>query len=152
MYARLLDKIEAARAALGGKVYDVLGYLFEAHALRELLIDAIRYGDWQEVREHLFWKVDDAAGQQQLGLIEERVLVCDTMSAAARRLQPFHSQSFSWMRSGISAAGCFGARPGVGKLRRCPARCAIATGASVQSRYVRICFEKERIDRASIAA
>src|SRR6266851_3279347 len=45
VYRRLLEKLEEARAALGGKVYDVLGELFEGQALRDLLIDAIRYGD-----------------------------------------------------------------------------------------------------------
>ena len=44
VYRRLLEKLEEARAALGGKVYDVLGELFEGHALRDLLVDAIRYG------------------------------------------------------------------------------------------------------------
>ncbi len=43
VYRRLLDKLEEARAALGGKVYDVLGELFEGQALRDLLVDAIRY-------------------------------------------------------------------------------------------------------------
>lgn len=43
VYRRLLEKLEEARKALGGKVYDVLGELFEGHALRDLLVDAIRY-------------------------------------------------------------------------------------------------------------
>jgi len=34
VYARLLEKIEVARARLGGRVYDVLGRLFEARAAR----------------------------------------------------------------------------------------------------------------------
>jgi len=43
-YARLLEKIEIARARLGGRVYDVLGRLFEAPcSSATLLIDAIRY-------------------------------------------------------------------------------------------------------------
>ncbi len=33
VYARLLEKLEAARAALGGRVYDVLGQLFEQKPL-----------------------------------------------------------------------------------------------------------------------
>ena len=36
VYRRLLDKLEEAREALGGKVYDVLGELFEGQALRDL--------------------------------------------------------------------------------------------------------------------
>ena len=35
---------------LGGKVYDVLGELFEARPLRELFMEAIRYGEQPEIR------------------------------------------------------------------------------------------------------
>jgi SNF2 family DNA or RNA helicase len=40
VYRRLLEKLEEARKALGGKVYDVLGELFEGQALRDLLVEA----------------------------------------------------------------------------------------------------------------
>ena len=42
---RLLEKLEEERQALGGGVFDVLGKLFRDQPLRELLIEAIRYGD-----------------------------------------------------------------------------------------------------------
>ena len=46
VYRRLLDKLEQARQTFGGQVFDVLGKLeFEGRPLRELLIDAIRYGE-----------------------------------------------------------------------------------------------------------
>ena len=54
VYARLLEKLEAARETLGGKVYDVLGELFEARALRDMFMEAIRYGERPDVRERLF--------------------------------------------------------------------------------------------------
>ena len=46
VYARLLEKLERAREALGGRdsVYDVLGELFQGRALRELLMEAVLYG------------------------------------------------------------------------------------------------------------
>ncbi|MGQ9860979.1 MAG: DEAD/DEAH box helicase, partial [Thiobacillaceae bacterium] len=51
VYRRLLEKLEEARRALGGRVFDVLGKLqFEGKPLRELMIEAIRYGDQPEVR------------------------------------------------------------------------------------------------------
>jgi hypothetical protein len=53
VYRRLLEKLEEARAALGGKVYGVLGELFEGHALRDPLVDAIRYGDRPEKKAEL---------------------------------------------------------------------------------------------------
>ncbi len=50
VYRKLLDKLEEARKALGGHVFDVLGKLqFAGRSLRELLIEAIRYGDQPEV-------------------------------------------------------------------------------------------------------
>src|SRR3989475_11038791 len=51
VYLRLLEKLAEARAALGGQVYDVLGQLtFDNRPLRELLLEAIRYGDQPEVK------------------------------------------------------------------------------------------------------
>ena len=60
VYQRLLEKLETARETLGGKVYDVLGELFEARSLRELFMEAIRYGEQPEVRERLFQAIDGA--------------------------------------------------------------------------------------------
>ena len=54
VYRKLLEKLEQARKALGGQVFDVLGKLqFEGKSLRDLLIEAIRYGDQPEVRARL---------------------------------------------------------------------------------------------------
>src|SRR5690606_35290240 len=51
VYRKLLDKLEQARQSLGGQVFDVLGKLhFEGRPLRELLVEAIRYGEQPEVR------------------------------------------------------------------------------------------------------
>ena len=45
VWQRLFDKLEIEREALGGQVFDVLGEMtFENKSLRELLIEAIRYG------------------------------------------------------------------------------------------------------------
>jgi SNF2 family DNA or RNA helicase len=60
VYARLLEKLETAREALGGRVYDVLGELFEGRALRDMFMEAIRYGERADVRERLFTAIDGA--------------------------------------------------------------------------------------------
>ena len=61
VYRTLLEKLEEARKALGGQVFDVLGKLqFEGKPLRDLLIEAIRYGDQPEVRARLTQAVDNA--------------------------------------------------------------------------------------------
>ena len=51
VYLTLLKKLEEARSALGGRVFDVLGKLqFEGRPLRELLLEAVRYGEDPDVR------------------------------------------------------------------------------------------------------
>jgi superfamily II DNA or RNA helicase len=108
VYRRLLEKLEEARKALGGKVYDVLGQLFEGQALRDLLIDAIRYGDAPETKSRLFKKVDDAVDVNAIErLVAERKLTSEGMDpnavatireemerAQARRLQPHFIGAF----------------------------------------------------------
>ena len=57
VFQRLFDKIEVERKALGGRIFDVLGEVFEERSLRDLLIDAIRYGEDPSVQARLFEKV-----------------------------------------------------------------------------------------------
>jgi hypothetical protein len=171
VYARLLDKLETARAALGGRVYDVLGRLFEARALRELLMEAIRYGELPEVRAALFKAVDNAVDRQRIiDLLEERALARDTMDvarvahireemerAAARRLQPhfirsFFLEAFQHLggRAGKREAGRWEVTRVPGMLRERDRQ--IGLGAVVLDRYERICFEKDRINEPPVAS
>ena len=105
----MLEKLEQAREALGGQVFDVLGKLqFEGRSLRELLIEAIRYGESPEVRAKLTHAIDAAASRSRLeDLLQERALAHDVMDAGrvarvredmeraeARRLQPHYVESF----------------------------------------------------------
>lgn len=117
VYRRLLEKLEEARAALGGKVYDVLGELFEGHALRDLLVDAIRYGDRPDVKADLFRKVDGAVDVESIEkLVAERKLTSEGMSrssvaqireqmerAQAQKLQPHFIGAF--FREGFTMLG-----------------------------------------------
>ena len=109
VYELLLAKLEEARNALGGKVFDVMGKLhFEGRQLRELLVDAIRYGEQPDVRGRLTKAVDSAFDHDYLkDLWEEKALAHDTMDssrlhrvrenmerAEGRRLQPHYIRSF----------------------------------------------------------
>ncbi len=109
VYHRLLEKLEEARSALGGQVFDVLGQLtFDDRPLRELMIEAIRCNDTPERRARLLKVVDNAAERNHLKeLIEHRALTHDSMDvsrvreiredmerADARRLQPHFIASF----------------------------------------------------------
>src|SRR5690606_36194314 len=84
VYRRLLEKLEEARQALGGQVFDVLGKLqFEGRPLRDLLIEAIRYGDLPEVRARLNQAVEQSVDRPHLQtLIEERALAHDVMDSS----------------------------------------------------------------------
>jgi len=81
VYRKLLDKLEQARQSLGGQVFDVLGKLqFEGKLLRDLLIEAIRYGDQPEVRARLTTVVEHALDRDHLqDLLEDNALVHDAM-------------------------------------------------------------------------
>lgn len=109
VYFRLLKKLDAERNALGGQVFDVLGKAdFDNKPLRELLIEAIRYGDKPEVRNRLNEIIDKAMDRERLReLIEERALARDSMDSTkvqaireemertdARRLQPHFIAAF----------------------------------------------------------
>ncbi len=45
VYHRLLSKLEIESAALQGRVFDILGAVFEEMSLKNLLLQAIRYGN-----------------------------------------------------------------------------------------------------------
>src|SRR5260370_25748905 len=84
VYLRLLEKLEEERKALGGQVFDVLGQLrFEDRPLRELLLEAIRYGDQPEVRARLYRVVEQALDHDKLcELLEGRALAHDSMDVS----------------------------------------------------------------------
>ena len=165
VYRRLLEKMEEARRALGGQVFDVLGKIqFEGKPLRELLIEAIRYGDQPEVRARLTRAIEDGVDRPHLeNLLEERALAHDTMDvthvarvredmerAEARRLQPHYIESF-FMEAFKRLGGTARQR----EMRRyeitnVPASIRnrdrqIGMGEPVLTRYERIAFEKDLI-------
>lgn len=45
VFKKLFDKLEVEKQALGGKVFDILGEAFENQSLKDLLVEAIRYGE-----------------------------------------------------------------------------------------------------------
>jgi superfamily II DNA/RNA helicase len=165
VYRRLLEKLEQARTALGGQVFDVLGRLqFEGRPLRELLIEAVRYGDLPEVRARLTKAVENALDRKQLqDLLDERALAHDSMDvsrvhriredmerAEARRLQPHYIESFF-----LEAFQLLGGNAKQREPRRyevthvsAPVRNRdrlIGIGEPVLPRYERIAFEKSLV-------
>lgn len=165
VYRTLLEKLEQARQALGGQVFDVLGKLqFEGKPLRDLLIQAIRYGDQPEVRARLTHAIADAVDRSQLqDLIEERALAHDAMDvhrvarvredmerASARRLQPHYVESF-FLEAFKQLGGALRRRePRRYEVIHVPAPVRnrdrlIGIGEPVLPRYERIAFEKSLV-------
>lgn len=166
VYRRLLEKLEQARKSLGAKVFDVLGKLvFEGRPLRELLIDAIRYGDRPDVKAKLTTAVEQALDQREIQeLLEEHALAKDAMDvskvqkvreqmerAEARRLQPHYIESFfreAFARLGGSLRERESRRY---QIKHVPAALRqrdrlIGLREPVLSNYERVVFDKSLID------
>ncbi len=108
VFQRLFEKLEVERAALGGRVFDILGEVFEDKSLKDLLIEAIRYGADPEVRARLHRKVEGALDTLHLEAIIKRNALCEEVmderrlfavkeemeKAEARKLQPYFIRSF----------------------------------------------------------
>jgi superfamily II DNA or RNA helicase len=165
VYLRLLEKLAEEREALGGQVFDVLGELkFEDRPLRELLMEAIRYGDRPEVRAKLQTVVDNALNRNHLReLIESRALAGDSMDTArvrairedmeraeARRLQPHFVAAF-FLEAFKLLGGTIHERESKRyEINHVPLEIrnrdrAIGRGEPVLIRYERITFEKDLI-------
>jgi SNF2 family DNA or RNA helicase len=169
VYRRLLDKLEEARQALGGQVFDVLGKLqVGGRPLRELMIEAIRYGDLPEVQARLTQAVESVDRKHLESLIEERVLAHDAMDssrvariredmerAEARRLQPHYIESF-FLEAFRRLGGTIRERePRRYELTHVPSPIRhrdrqIGAADPVLARYERIAFEKPLIAPAGL--
>lgn len=81
VFQRLFLKLEEERQALGGKVFDILGKVsFDNKSLRDLLIEAVRYGNDPEVRARLNRVVDKSLDPQIFrDIIRENALTDDAM-------------------------------------------------------------------------
>ena len=86
-YRTLLEKLEEARKALGGQVFDVLGKRqFEGRSLRDLLSEAVRYGESPGVHARLTRVVANAVDWHKLeDLLEDRALARGAMDASRVR-------------------------------------------------------------------
>ncbi len=167
VYLSLLRKLEIEQKALGGKVFDVLGKAIAGKELRELLIEAIRYGDRPEVRAKLDQVVNDRLDQNRLReLLEERALAQDSIDSIkvqqirqemerieARKLQPHFIAAF-FLEAFQHLGGTIKQRePKRYEITHVPAliRChdrLIGRGQAILKRYERVCFEKTLISVA----
>ncbi len=161
VYQRLLEKLETARKALGGKVFDVLGDMFRERSLSELLMTAVREKNRGATNRSVVGEIDALMEQERLGkIVADQALTHEAMDpsllgriredmerAEAQRLQPHFVAAFF-----LEAVRLFGGKPtepekgrfNLGKVpdviferaRRLPG------GASIANVYERSTFEK----------
>lgn len=167
VFQRLFEKLEVERAALGGRVFDILGEVFEEKSLKDLLIEAIRYGADPEVRARLLKKIEGALDTDHLENIIKRNALCEEVmdekrlfavkeemeKAEARKLQPFFIRAFFNQAFAALGGELRPREPGRFEITNVPAiireRDRQITGRDrrnadpVLRRYERVCFEKQ---------
>lgn len=162
VFQRLFEKLEQEREALRGKVFDILGKItFNNRPLRELLIEAVRYGNDPDVRARLYQVVDNSLDRNSLQrLLDEYALAEDTMDVnqvrairedmermEAHKLQPHFIETF-FIEAFTNVGGRIRPRePGRYEIMSVPFAVRnrdmqIGFGEPVLTRYERICFDK----------
>ncbi|MDR1538597.1 MAG: DUF3883 domain-containing protein [Clostridiales bacterium] len=162
VFQRLFEKLEQEREALHGKVFDVLGKLtFNNKSLRELLIEAVRYNNQEDVRRRLYEVVDHSLDSETLTrLLDEHALTENTMDVhrvmairedmermEAHKLQPHFFESF-FLEAFQSVGGKIKPREkGRHEITSVPFAVRnrdmqIGFGEPVLQRYERVCFDK----------
>jgi superfamily II DNA or RNA helicase len=169
VFFRLLEKLRVESEALKGRVFDILGEVFEGQSLKELLLQAIRYGDQPEVRARLRQRVERAFDHDHLrGILDRNALAQESMNAErlfavkeemekaeARRLQPYFVRTF-FLKAFEALGGTMYPREADRfEVTHVPAtireRDRLITGrnrrelAPVLKRYERVCFTREAV-------
>jgi superfamily II DNA or RNA helicase len=161
VFGQLLVKLEEQRKAYQGKVFDVLGWAFEGQPLRDLLIEAIRYGNRPDVRAKLHEVIDKTVGEGLDKLIAERAAYADLFATAdlekwrarmdeanARRLQPYYISAFFTEAFKLLGGRMSEREAGRYEIRHVPADIRdrdrqIGLGAPVLTKYERVTFDKK---------
>ncbi len=163
VFHRLFEKLDEQRKALGDQVFDVLGEAFREQSLRDLLIEAVRYGDQPEVKARLREIVDATVAESLREVVSERAQVPEVMTAAdvqrirdemeraeVRKLQPHFIRSVFLEAFRLLGGTIREREPGRFEIAHVPAELRrrdrqIGMGAPLLRRYERITFEKHLI-------
>ncbi|MBI1349437.1 DUF3883 domain-containing protein [bacterium] len=167
VFQRLFEKLETIRQALGGRVFDILGEVFEEKSLRDLLIEAIRYGDDPQVRARQWKNVDGILDADHVRAIIARNALSEEVmdekrlfavkeemeKAEARKLQPYFIRAFFDQAFQQNGGELRPRETGRWEITHVPAiireRDRQITGRdrrnanTVLKRYERVCFEKQ---------
>ncbi len=165
VFQKLLEKLEVERAALGGRVFDILGEAFDNISLKDLLIDAIRYGEQPEIKAKLDQVIDGALDtshlkeiirrnalvEQHMGLDELYAIKDEMEKAEARKLQPYFIRAFFTEAFKTLGGEMRNREAGRFEIRHVPAairerdRVIGETRTPVLKKYERVCFEKQHV-------
>lgn len=158
VFSTLLGKIDEQRRAYGGKVFDVLGSALADTTLRDLLIEAIRYGDSPEVRARVHEVIDHDVTIGLRELLDERALAADSLSlrdlsdlriamdeARARRLQPHYIELTFKVALSRFGGRLIRRETGRYELASVPAALRNTKFGAVASRYERVTFDLDAI-------
>ena len=165
VFQTLFKKLDTERAALGGRVFDILGDAFDNVSLKTLLLKAIREGESQEAKKWMTEKVAEALDTAHLQeIIKRNALVDQTMTkemlfsikeemdkAEARKLQPcfvrsFFKSAFEFVGGDIRDRGK--GRYEIASVPLCIRendRIVAKSRTPIARKYARICFEREQI-------
>lgn len=168
VFRRIFEKLNIAREKLGGKIFDIIGKVFEDEPLQSLLIKAIKYSESPEAQSYMTTPTDsidvifklnhlqqvldeDALVGQRFNLETLYAVKAEMDKAEARKLQPCYVRSFF-----VGAFNQFGwdIRPrGDGRYEIPHTPPVIKNNQKVlkkwniaiADKYGMICFEKEQI-------
>jgi uncharacterized lipoprotein YehR (DUF1307 family)/DNA-binding ferritin-like protein (Dps family) len=152
VFQRVLEKLEVARKALGGKVFDVLGEAINGKQLGELLIEAIRYGDRPDKQAKLEQAIEDKLNLEHLQkILEKRSLYHNLMDtyklrqiyenierAEVHKLQPHFIVEFFLAAFRQLGGNIQGGESGRYEVTFIP----VSLRNRLSKRYRHICFEK----------
>jgi len=165
VFQKLLEKLEVERAALGGRVFDILGEAFDNVSLKDLLMDAIRYGEDPTVKAKMDQVINGALDtthleeiikrnalvEQHMGMEELYAVKEEMEKAEARKLQPYFIRAFFTEAFNTLGGEMRTREAGRFEIRHVPAsirerdRVIGETRTPTLKKYERICFEKQNI-------
>jgi superfamily II DNA or RNA helicase len=158
VFTRLLEKLEQMRQTYGGKVFDVLGEAFTETPLRNLLLDAIQYGERPDVKAKMHEVIDASVGDGLKDLLAERALASENLAEAdlqalraamdearARRLQP-HYIELAFKAAFTKLGGRIVKREqGRYEIANVPQQIRAAGKGPIATKYDRVTFELGKV-------
>lgn len=159
VFWRLLDKIQEQRAAYGGKVFDVLGTSLGSVKLADLLREAIRYGEQDDVQQRMQETIDAGVVDGLRELVADNALTHDLLpqddldqlrdqmeEARARRLQP-HFIRDAFTEAFRRLGGRIDAREKDRfEITHVPAAVRESTRVPIARRYHRVTFDLSKLE------